>query len=88
MASTIVEVVDEVDMRLLLASRGDCPAVSLLSIGQPIDCAKFSMEGVTGLLLPTSMRSRRADVRRVRVLEVGEAVSTTTTAGRAVLRGE
>lgn len=87
-ASTTAELVEDVDMRLLATSRDLCSDMSFASAGQPMEWAKFSMDGVTGLLLLASTRSRRPEVRRVRVLRVGDAVSTIVTAGSEVLRGD
>lgn len=90
-ASTRVELTDDVDIvesRLLLGSRDFASAVALSSVGQPIECAKFSIDGVTGLLVLASTRSRRLEALRVRVLGVGDAVSTTGTVGLVDLRGE
>lgn len=90
-ASTRVELVEAMDMvesRLLLGSRDLASSVALSSEGQPMDCAKCSMDGVTGLLLLAWTRSRRLEALRALVLGVGEAVSTTTTAGAEALRGE
>lgn len=87
-AETTVEATDDVDSRLLLASRCLSIDMRLLSAGQPIDWAKFSTEGVTGLLWPTSTRLRRLGALRARVVGEGEAVSTTVTAGSAVFLGD
>ena len=80
-ADTTVEATDAVESRLLVLSRCLSPVMPLPSEGQPIECAKFSMEGVTGLLWLASTRSRRLEARRARVLGVGEAASTMVTAG-------
>ena len=53
-----------------------------------MDWAKFSIEGVTGLLELAWTRSRRPEVRRVFGLDLGEAVSTIVIAGSAALRGD
>lgn len=83
MADT-TEVTEAVERRLLLASR--CAS----SAGQPMVCAKFSMDGVTGLLWLASTRSRRLEPRRAFV-GVGDALSAAVTAGSGScwrLRGE
>lgn len=80
-ADTTVEATDAVESRLLVESRcfpADMPSPSE---GHPMECAKFSMDGVTGLLWLASTRSRRLEARRARVLGVGEAASTMVTAG-------
>jgi hypothetical protein len=84
-ADTTVEVTEAVESRLLLASRCFSADMRLLSEGQPMACAKFSTDGVTGLLWPTWTRLRRLEARRARVLGEGEAVSTMVTAGSGVL---
>lgn len=83
-ADTTVDVTEDVESRLLAESRCLSPDMTLPSEGQPIDCAKFSIEGVAGLLWPTWTRLRRLEARRVRLLGVGEAASTTVTAGSGV----
>jgi hypothetical protein len=81
LASTLVDLVeatDDVELRLLLSSRSFtsriafCSTTGRSSLGQPIDCAKFSMEGVTGLFVLFSTRSRRPDSRRVRGCGLGD----------------
>lgn len=80
-ADTTVEATDAVESRLLVESRclpADMPSPSE---GHPMECAKFSMDGVTGLLWLASTRSRRLEARRALLLGVGEAASTMVTAG-------
>jgi hypothetical protein len=84
-ADTVVDATDTVDRRLLPGLSSDTP---LPSEGQPMECAKFSMDGVTGLLWLASTRSRRLEARRVLLLGVGDAVSTTVTAGSDTFRGD
>lgn len=86
-ADTTVELTDAVESLLLVESRCLSTDMRLLSAGQPIDWAKFSTDGVTGLLWPTWTRLRRLEARRARVLGEGEgeADSTTVTAGSGVL---
>lgn len=86
-ADTTVEATDAVESRLLLASRCFSDDMRLFSEGQPMDCAKFSTDGVVGLLWPTWTRLRRLEARRALVGE-GDAVSTTVTAGSGVLQGD
>jgi hypothetical protein len=87
LASTL-DAIDDVELRLLLSSRSFESGVALVSLGQPMDCAKFSIDGVTGLLVLALTRSRRPDVRRGRGLGEGDAVSTMSTAGAESLEGD
>ena len=87
MASTTVEVADEVDIRVLLPSRRFSSGVFSFS-GQPMAWAKFSMDGVCGLLLLASTRWRKLELRRARVLGVGEAGSARAMASWVAFCGE
>jgi hypothetical protein len=81
LASTTVEPTDDVECLLLVSSRGASSRGfssrrTLSSLGHPIDCAKFSIDGVTGLFVLASTRSRRPDVRRGRGLGLVVSMAT------------
>jgi hypothetical protein len=91
LASTLAEPIDDVELRLLFSSRSftsGATGATFASLGQPIDCAKFSMEGVTGLFVLASTRSRSPDVRRGRGLGDGDAFSTISTGGSRSFFGD
>src|SRR5690242_10309236 len=87
-AATTVEATDAVDMRLLLLSWTGSSGAGLTSAGHPMDCAKFSMDGLRGLSLLASTRSRRLELRRDRVLIAGEAAPAVVSTGSGALAGD
>jgi hypothetical protein len=87
-AATTVEATEAVDMRLFLVSGWGPSGVEWTSAGQPIDCAKSSIEGLRGLLLLASTRSRRLELRRDPVLMVGEAAPATVSTGSSAFWGD
>ena len=73
MASTTFDVTDDTERRFSSVEMGFLSGMSCDSVGQPMVFAKFSIEGVCGLCLLASTRSRRLELRRGVDPAAGEA---------------